>query len=107
MAIETGKRAVIRDSTWEQATIKSVTATLDFPSIAAGTGAELTVAVTGAVAGDLVTVAPPAALEAGLSATGYVSAADTVTIRLVNATVGAVDPASADWTVGVLALGGN
>lgn len=76
-------------------------ATLNFPSIGAANTAdadqELTIPVTGAVAGNGVVLGPPAALEAGLSATGYVSAADTVTVRLANHTNAAIDPASATW----------
>lgn len=76
-------------------------ATLNFASIAAGATAELTVTLTGAAAGDVVALGPPAALEAGLAATGIVTAADTVTVRLLNTTGGAVDPASATWKVRV------
>ncbi len=75
----------------------SGSATLDFPSIAGGGTAELTITVTGAAAGDAVVLGPPAALEAGLAATGRVSAADTVTVRMHNTTGGAVNPGSATW----------
>lgn len=105
--VETAKRAVIRDATFEQATMKSATATLDFGSIGAGAVAELTIPLTGAVAGDSVAVAAPAALEAGLVFSAFVSAADTVSLRVGNLTAGAIDPASADWTVSVFVLGGN
>ena len=76
-------------------------ATLDFPSIAAGAEAELTASVSGAVAGAPVFVGAPAAIEAGLSWGAYVSAAGTVTIRVRNDTAAAIDPASAIWTVRV------
>ena len=76
-------------------------AALDFPSIAAGAEAELTVGVSGAVAGAAVFVGAPAAIEAGLSWSAYASAADTVTIRVRNDTAAAIDPASATWTVRV------
>ena len=79
----------------------TATATLDFPSIAADGIAELTVTVTGATAGNPVMLGPPAAIEAGLTWSGFVSAADTVTIRLHNTSSAAVDPASASWTVSV------
>lgn len=78
-------------------------ASLNFPSIGAANTAdadeELTISVTGAVVGDGVVLGPPATLDAGLSATGYVSAADTVTIRLANHTNGAINPAAATWHV--------
>jgi hypothetical protein len=76
-------------------------ATLDFPSIAAGATAELTITATGATAGDVVQMGPPAGLEAGLIANARVSATNTVTIRLLNSTAGAIDPASATWKVRV------
>ncbi|GHE47354.1 hypothetical protein GCM10017673_56500 [Streptosporangium violaceochromogenes] len=79
----------------------TATATLDFASIAAGAVGTLTVTVTGAATGDFVVVAPPGNLNVGLVAFGFVSAADTVTIRLLNGTAGAIDPASASWKVTV------
>lgn len=80
----------------------SNSATLDFGSINAGATAELTITVTGAATGDTVQLAPPAALEAGLVATGFVSAANTVTVRLANITGSPIDPASATWGAVVL-----
>lgn len=77
-------------------------ASLNFPSISAGAGAELTIAVTGAVVGDAVALAPPASIEAGLCWSGRVSAAGVVTIRVVNATAAPVDPAAATWGVTVI-----
>lgn len=75
------------------------TATLDFPSIAANTTEELTITVTGAVVGSVVMLGPPSAIEAGLLWCGYVSAANTVTVRIHNQSGGAVNPASATWHV--------
>lgn len=80
----------------------TATATLDFPSIAAGATANLTITVSGAAVGDSVHLGPPATLEAGLVATAYVSAASTVTVRLANVTTGAIDPASATWRATVM-----
>lgn len=82
----------------------SASATLDFPSIATQDSAELTITVTGAATGDAVQLAPPSGIEADLTWCGYVSAADTVTVRVVNATAGAIDPASATWGVIVTPL---
>lgn len=78
------------------------TATLDFASIAAGAIGELTITVTGAVVGDTVTLGPPAAIEAGLNWSGFVSAADTVKIRLHNVTASAIDPVSASWKAAIV-----
>ncbi len=80
----------------------SASATLDFPSVAAAGQQELTITVTGAATGDTVYLAPPSSLEAGLIATGRVSATNTVTIRVSNITAGAIDPASASWKVRVV-----
>lgn len=80
----------------------TATATLDFASIAAGAVGTLTATVTGAATGDFVIVAPPGNLSAGLVVSAFVSAANTVTIRIVNGTASAIDPASATWGVAVL-----
>jgi hypothetical protein len=84
--------------------ILSASTTLDFPSIATQDSTELTVTVTGAAVGNAVQLAPPSSIESGLTWSGYVSAADTVTVRVVNATGGAIDPASATWGVIVTPL---
>lgn len=82
---------------------KKAAVTVDPASIAAGAIAEETVTVSGAVAGDLVLVSPPTTLNAGIGVVGaYVSAADTVKLRLLNSTGGAVDIASASWIFGLL-----
>lgn len=81
--------------------VLTVTATLDFASIASLATAELAVTVTGAVVGKPVRAGPPAAIAAGLMWGAYVSAADTVRIRLYNSTAAAIDPVSAAWTVSV------
>lgn len=75
--------------------------TLDYPSIAAGTSADLTVTVYNAVPGMSVSLGLPAALETGLVANAFVSANDTVTVRLTNITASAIDPASAQYKVTV------
>lgn len=73
------------------------TSVLDFASIAAGAVGVMTITVTGVAAGDYVTLFPPAALAAGLVFSGYVSAANTITIRLFNGTASPIDPANATW----------
>lgn len=86
------------DPTWSIPTaMLANTATLDFPSIPAQDTAELTITVTGAAVGDAVLLGPPSTFIADLSATGYVSATNTVTVRLANPTAAAIDPASATW----------
>jgi hypothetical protein len=80
----------------------SAAATLDFPSIGAQSQQELTISVPGAAVGDAVLVGLPAALSANIAVFGYVSAADTVKLRAVNPTAGAIDPPSASYRATVL-----
>lgn len=77
-------------------------ATLNFGSIAAAASADLTITVTGAAANDNVALGLPAAPAAGIVFFAFVSAADTVTVRAMNITAGAVDPASATYKVAVI-----
>jgi hypothetical protein len=71
-----------------------VTATLDAGSLADGAGETDTVAVPGVALGDMVLGISFAVSEAGMSVTGYVSAADVVTIRVQNESGSTVDLAS-------------
>lgn len=59
------------------------------------------ITVTGAALGDFVQVAAPYDLQ-GITATAYVSAADSVKIRIQNETGGAIDLASGTWKVKVI-----
>ncbi len=79
--------------------VLAVKTTIDFAEITTFTTGEATVTVLGARVGDSVTIGPPAAFESFLIATAWVSAADTVTIRLANISGGSIDPAAADWRV--------
>lgn len=76
--------------------VLSATATLDFASTAAGASSDLTITVTGAASGDVVSIGVPnGSTVANSSFSAWVSAADTVTVRFVdNALVGAADPPS-------------
>lgn len=78
------------------------TGTLDFASAAAGAcSADLTIAVTGAVAGSDVDLGPPAARVAGAVFDAWVSAADTVTVRHCCVNSVACDPASGTFSARV------
>ena len=79
------------------------TAALDFPSTAASTSSDLTITVTGAADGDMVALGVPnAAMNANSCYTAWVSATNTITVRLNNyQTIGAIDPASATFKVQV------
>ena len=71
-----------------------VSSSLDFPSIAAGETAELTITNDDARAGDVVALGPPAFLDVGLIATGYVNVSDEIVVRLHNSTAAAIDPSA-------------
>lgn len=68
-------------------------AVYDAASLADGVGATTTITVTGAVLGDFVIVSHSVDL-AGITVTGYVSAADTVSVRFQNESTGTLDLAS-------------
>jgi len=67
-----------------------------------GTGeADLTITVTGAATGDEVALGLPAAPTSGIVFNAFVSSANTITVRAHNYTAGAIDPASATYSVRV------
>jgi hypothetical protein len=75
-------------------------ATLNFPSTLTMLSADLTITVTGAEDGDVVSLGVPnAAVNANTFYSAWVSAANTVTVRFNNYSIGTVDPASALFKV--------
>ena len=74
---------------------------LDFASTADGATDDQTITLTGAAIGDLVVLGTPTP-AAGTWYQAWVSAADTVTIRLHNESGAAVDPAGATFNVMVM-----
>jgi hypothetical protein len=75
-------------------------ATLDFLSTNAQNSRDMTISVTGAADGDVVSLGVPnAAVNANTSYSAWVSAAGTVTVRFNNYSSGAVDPASGSFKV--------
>jgi hypothetical protein len=76
------------------------TANLDFASIAANVDGELTATVAGVKVGQVVSISAPS-LDSGLVATAYVSAANTVTVRVSNVTVGAINAAAQDFFLSI------
>lgn len=76
-------------------------ATLDFPSTGANTYSDLTITVTGAADGDVVSLGiPNGSMPAAAGTyTAWVSASNTVTIRVSNSSSGALDPASGTFKV--------
>lgn len=76
----------------------SGSATIDVGSIAAGACIDSTMALTGVAANDPLACSFPIALEANLSASCWVTAANTVTFRVCNIQlVAAIDPASGTY----------
>lgn len=74
--------------------------TLDFPSIPANSTLEVSTTLTGVKLRDTV-VATPEALESGLIWNAYISAADTITLRIANVTTAAINPAARVWNFDV------
>ena len=80
----------------------SVVATLDFPNTNANSNADLTVTIKGAKVGDTVIATPPSTIESSLTWCAFVSAVDTITVRIHTYGAGAVNPASATWRITLL-----
>ncbi len=78
-----------------------VAVALDFPPVAAGNKQDLTVAVEGALPGMGVDVTEPTGFSALLFTKGFVSSTDTVTVRAVNLTSGAIDAPSGTFGIRV------
>lgn len=69
-------------------------------SLAANTGDETDVTVTGVTTDDVViAIEAQAALNDGISVTARVKAADTVAFHFTNATAGAIDVAATDFKI--------
>ncbi|MGE5631380.1 MAG: glycosyl hydrolase family 28-related protein [Caulobacteraceae bacterium] len=75
-------------------------ATLDPTSLVDGAGVTLTIFIAGALLGDVAQVSAPYDLQ-GISVTAYVSAVNTVSIRIQNESGATVDLASGTWKVKV------
>jgi hypothetical protein len=80
--------------------VRTATATLDFPFTSPGTGSDLTIAVAGAQDGDAVSLGVPniSIVPSGFY-TAWVSAPDTVTVRLLKIGPGGADPAPGTFRV--------
>lgn len=100
-----GTDLTLSDATYAYVLNKSLngSATLDFGSTAAQSSADLTITVTGAADGDVVTLGVPnGSTLTNSSFTAWVSAANTVTVRFNNYSSGAQDPASGTFKVRVI-----
>lgn len=76
--------------------VYSGSGTVDPGSLIDGAGETVAITVTGAALGDFALFSAPYDLQ-GISATAYVSAANTVSVRLQNETGGTIDLASGTW----------
>jgi len=101
MAFETNFSDLALDGNILATAVLNGTATVDPSSLADGAGETKTMTVTGAALGDFVIVSAPYDLS-GVSVTAYVSATDTVSIRLQNESGGTVDLASGTWKAKVI-----
>jgi hypothetical protein len=80
--------------------ILTAVATLDFPNTAAQQSADLTITVPGAAVGDVVALGTPnGSVSVDSAFFAWVSAANQVTVRFVNFSAGAIDPASGSFRV--------
>ena|SRR5688572_9837721 len=78
------------------------TATLNFGSVASLGNETLTITVTGAADGDVVSIGVPnGSMTAGLVFTSWVSASNTVSVQCYNSTVAPIDPASGTFRASV------
>lgn len=90
---------IVGSSGTEMTQIRVYSQALDVASVAAATSAEQTFTVTGLTTADKVIVNGPAQ-TAGLGiVNARVSAANTLALTFMNATAGALDPASATYTI--------
>lgn len=76
--------------------------TLTYTSIGSNLTQDQTTTVSGASLGDIALVGTTTALVAGLTLTAFVSAANTVTVRIHNATGGSITPGALVFNILVL-----
>lgn len=74
--------------------VLTATESVAIGTLAAGASADVTMTVTGALTGDVAIVNPQVDMPDGLCLRAYVSAADTVTINVTNASTGSITGAS-------------
>ena len=99
----TNESLAVGGVTYTMAKTLTATAALNFPNTLTSTSSDLTIALVGAVDGDAVILGVPiASLNANSCYTAFVSAADTVTVRFNNYSLGAIDPASGTFRVSIV-----
>ena len=83
-------------------TYLTATSSLSFGSIAQASCAQLTFALTGANPGDSIAPGWPSSIEAGLAGSMFVSASDTVTVRLCNLSGSSLTPAAQTFRASII-----
>jgi hypothetical protein len=83
-------------------TYLTVTSSLSFGSIAQASCAQLTFALTGANPGDSIAPGWPSTIEAGLAGSMFVSASNTVAVRLCNLSGSSLTPAAQTFRASVI-----
>ena len=97
--VQTGTGAVSAAPSWQATfTGRTNSATLDFPNTGAQSSSELTITVTGAVVGDVVTVGTTVN-NANSTFTARVSATNIVSVKFNNYGAAAINPASGTFKV--------
>ena len=84
-----------------RSTILSATGTLTYTSVPANATQDQTITVPGATFGDFILLGKPI-LAAGLQTDAFVSAANTVSVRVVNETISAIVPGALVFNVAVI-----
>jgi len=83
-------------------TYLTATSSLSFGSIAQASCAQITFALTGANPGDSIAPGWPSSLEAGLAGSMFVSASNTVAVRLCNLSGSSLTPAAQTFRASVI-----
>lgn len=97
VSVEESDARYVGKAATQKAVIATGTASVNLPEIAAGETGSATFTLTGAAAGDVVIVNPPA-LTTGLAFAGAaVTATNTVTVYATNASASAIDEAAATF----------
>ena len=92
------KRLLLGGQAVNVATALTGTQSVDPANITAGAIGTITITATGVLATDLVAVEAPATLAAGLVVQGIQVTANTITVKLMNTTAGAIDDTAKTWT---------
>lgn len=91
--VPVGVALAVQGATW------SITSSVVAGTVAGAAVFTTTITMTGVAVGDKIDVIPPAAIIAGVTWVAYVSAANTVTLRIANPTAAGIAVGTATWTV--------